>query len=266
MDNIKIEVIKKLEDLIIITNNELDFILVEDLLNEFNYFFNFDGFSKNFIKKQILNYLKNQIKLNINYISKVIKKYNKRAYIGIKWKDNIKNINIDNNQNKGFNNIYNLKILLENKNERDLFLNYVDENIVNINWLPINLIFYLRVLFSDFKFENKIDFINKNNKIMKNKIIKKIVNNDVLENFNIFLKETLIQTENKTDILYSNDILIKYNQITNIEIENKDLFTKSIKLYVLQNFCNNDLTLFENKYYYRHKKRGYRFLKLKDIA
>lgn len=253
---IKEKIIIKLNELIIITHNIYDYILIEDLMFEFK---NYIKLNENKIKKVIFNFLKENINLNIAYSSKVIGKYNKRGYMGIIWKDKNK-IKVDINKHYHFHNNYNLNELLTNSEKREEFISFVDKNMNNINWPPINIIFYNRVYWFDC-----VNKICKNTHITQPNINTKEINIKKKElvidnNLNIFLKENLIETTNKKDILFTETILLKYDSTINL----KNNYSKYIRIFILKNFCNNDINILNTKYIYRsNSKRGYCYMKLK---
>ena len=142
-----IEIIKKLHSIVEITHNPLDFILIEDLLEEYRSDFFKDSYGEQKIKKIIYNFLKTNVQLTTKYSSKVFGKYNKRGYIGITWIDKTK-IKTNDKHYHLFRH-YDINKLKINKEERNKFFNEVDQKMFNINWPPVNLLFYIKVLYED---------------------------------------------------------------------------------------------------------------------
>lgn len=247
-------IIDKLCNLIKITNNSLDYILIEDLMCEYQDEIINDKYRENTIKKIIFNYLKGNVKLNKIYSSKVFGKYNKRGYVGISWQDSTKS-RLDTDRHYHFFKYYDLNKLMLNNGERELFLQKVNEIMYTINWPPINIVFYMKVLMEDLKYNMEKRYIN------EFKEVKDIIPNKI-DIFTVFLQEHLLLTENIKDIVFTDEILLKY---TSQDLQNKSVtLTRELRNYILINFCNNDKNLLEDKFIYRtREKRGYRYIKLK---
>lgn len=257
-------IIEKLCNIIIITHNSLDYILIEDLIKEYEEIIIERNYNEKKIKYIIYKYLKENVNIE-KYSSKVFGKYNKRGYIGIKWKDENRN---KKNEKKIYKHYhfyehYNLKELLNNKEKSNEFMNEINKIMYDINWPPINIIFYINILINNLKNElENNDKIDENKKIKKKENINIIVNNNNINKLEIyeFLNKNLIITEDKKDIIFTEEIIKAYNN--NITIENDGILKKEIRNYILENFCNNDINILNTKFLYRKEKRGYKYIKL----
>lgn len=269
-ERIEIEnkIIEKLCNLIIITQNPLDYILIDDILSEFKEEGSADCYKANKIKKIIFKYLKNNVNINKSYMSRVFGKYNKRGYTYIRWKDESKYV-IENTKHYHFNKHYDLIKLLENKKEREDFIRDNKYKINDINWPPINMIFYLNVLIIDqsIKIEELKEQVNNIIKphdiTVKNEkpIIKTIISKKSDNDFEEFLNINLIFTANEKDILYTEDIMNIYD--STIDLKQNRLFAPRLKKYILEKYCNNNKEYLEKHLEYRKLKRGYRCFKIK---
>lgn len=259
-------IIERFCNITIITHEASDYILIEDIIKEYEDILTENPYIERSIKSIIFKYLKKIVKIE-KYSSKVFGKFNKRGYIGVKWKDINKNKKYTNKKGKHYHfyEHYNLKKLLENKEESNKFLNEINSLMCDINWPPINIIFYINVLINNLKNELKnndikkdiiVDFKNKNKE--KSNII---VNNNINKgDFYDFLNKNLIITEDKKDIIFTEEIIKTYN--TNLNIEADGLLKKEVRSFILEKFCNNDINILNKKYLYRKEKRGYKYIKL----
>lgn len=271
-------IIERLCNIIIITHEPLDYILIEDIMKEYQDMIIEKNYNEKTIKHIIFEYLKKNVNIE-NYSSKVFGKYNKRGYIGIIWKDS----NRIENEKKHYHfyKYYNIKNLIENESDSKDFINKIDNMIQSndINWPPMNIVYYIRVLIKDeirffleehkkllkdeimLALENYKPILKDENKV-NNKIERKKGNLNNIDFIN-FLELNIMVTENEKDILFTKDILLKYEDKTKSMITNE--YNYYLSKFILERFCDNNINILEKKYKYRTKeKRGYRYLKLKE--
>ena len=233
MDN-EIKIISHLESLIEITNNIYDYILIEDLVSEILLLENLD-IANYKIKKIILKYLTSKVIIPFqkSYKSKVIGIYNKRAYIGIIWRDNLKNKVIESkkkNKNYHLYRHYNLIELLSDISKQEDFIKIIDNKISKneINWPPINVIYYQRILFEKFKNMDNIRMTT-------------VLNTEDIEFIN-YISKSLVYSKNINDTLNIESFILKYKStLKNIEL---CIYNKMLSLYIYMYICNNDIDMY----------------------
>ena len=226
-------------NLIFITKNPLDFIFIEDLIRKVSRNFKIKG--KDNIRKIIYKLLRQKIEIG----NVLFYKNSKEIYPGIIWKNRKNFQKYYNKKNYYFENDYNIEKLMVDKNFREEFILKIEYIFKYINWSEKNLNFFIKLIkkSKEFNFDNLIKNVTKEE-----------------YNFLVFLNLTLVFTNDVNDIIFSEDILIKYSNEINYIINFR--FKRLLNIFILEKFC------YKNKYIlqrFKYLDIGYYYLKLDEI-
>ena len=255
---------------IVITSKKEDYILISEIVIEFQKEIKDLKLLDEKVKSFILKYIKTVVKIE-PYVSIVVEQGHKRGYPGIKWQyteeihEKAKHYNLSIH--------YNYNELINNKLKRIEFFEYIKKNIKEINWPPVNINYYNSLLqyhsieeTNNLKFEiNNLKMeINNNINIMledlSSRIVETIINrlrkpkavsmslsmntNEKLK-FEIFLENNIQYNPEKIKIIYNSEIIEEYYNSTNsCNIASNTLY-KILKEYILKKYCDNKLMKLE---------------------
>jgi hypothetical protein len=258
------------ENKIIITSIKEDYILISEIVIEFKNFIKEIELSDDKVKLNILKYLKTVVKIE-PYISIVVEQGKKRGYPGIKWKIIEETLEKAKHYNLSIH--YNYKELINNTSKRIEFFEYIQKNIKEINWPPVNINYYNSLLqyhsieeTTNLKMEvNNLKMeINNNINLMleelSNRIVETIINrlrkpksesmslsmnNNEKLKFEIFLENNLKYNPEEIKIIYNSEILEEYYKSTNLcNIASNTLY-KILKEYIFKKYCDNKIIKLE---------------------
>jgi hypothetical protein len=246
---------------IIITSNKEDYILISEIVIEFQKEIKDLQLLDEKVKSVILKYLKTVVKIE-PYVSIVVEHGKKRGYPGIKWQyteevnEKAKHYNLSIH--------YNYNELIINKEKRLEFFEYIKKNLKDINWPPININFYNSMLqfhqieeinILKMEMNNKLQIMGEElsiqivetiiNRLRKPKVLSISSNNDEKLKFEIYLEDTLEYNEKGNKVVYNFEIIEEYYKISNSTNISSNTLYKILKEYILKKYCNNSQKKFE---------------------
>jgi hypothetical protein len=253
-----------LKERVEITNNKLDYIIIEDLMSmykELNYI------NIVIVRRKVLVYLKENVdkSLRKGYKGIINNKYNKRMYIGVRFKENYKIKDYDN---------------IEINQSKEETLIQIEEDINKIKWTPRNQVKYYslkmnKVLERLEELSKKIEKLEQKevekqqipNKENKEKIVENTDQKELesIENYDKFFKESIKYTNNNEDLMYSSDLLVKYKE--NTSDKEKYNFYMNLRNYLIKEYCENDEIKLKSLQFRKSvqgiEKRGYKNMYIK---
>ena len=222
--------------LIFITKNPLDFIFIEDLIIKVSKNFNIKG--KDNMRKIIYKLLRQKIEIG----NVLFYKDSKEIYPGIIWKNRKNFQKYYNKKNYYFENDYNIEKLMVDKNLREELILKIEYIFKYINWSEKNLNFFIKLIkkSKEFNFDNLIKNVTKEE-----------------YNFLVFLNLTLVFTNDVNDIIFSEDILIRYSNEINYIMNFK--FKRLLNIFILEKFCYKNKFILQR---FKYLDIGYYYLKI----